>query len=100
MGCFWNRTEAGLVDPARKDGELTFGEDGTSRCCVGEFSMEASMRIVTFSAAAAIVVLASDAFAQTETPEGYTGHMRPPAHREPHTLQVRCLRWTATQAEM
>jgi hypothetical protein len=35
------------------------------------------MRIVTFSAAAAIAVLASDAFAQTATPEGYTGAYQP-----------------------
>jgi hypothetical protein len=39
--------------------------------------MEASMRIVTFSAAAAIAVLASDAFAQTATPKGYTGAYAP-----------------------
>jgi hypothetical protein len=35
------------------------------------------MRIVTFSAAAAIAVLASDAFAQTATPKGYTGAYAP-----------------------
>ena len=35
------------------------------------------MRIVIFSAAAAMAVLASDAFAQTETPKGYTGAYAP-----------------------
>ena len=35
------------------------------------------MRIATLSAAAAFVVLAPDAFAQTETPQGYTGAYQP-----------------------
>jgi hypothetical protein len=39
--------------------------------------MEGSMRIVTLSAAAAFAVLALDAFAQTETPKGYTGAYAP-----------------------
>jgi hypothetical protein len=35
------------------------------------------MRIVIFSAAAAMAVLASEAFGQTETPKGYTGAYAP-----------------------
>lgn len=35
------------------------------------------MRIATLSAAAAFMVLAPDAFAQTETPKGYTGAYQP-----------------------
>ncbi len=35
------------------------------------------MRVVTLSAAAAFVVFAPDAFAQTETPKGYTGAYAP-----------------------
>ena len=39
--------------------------------------MEAYMRAIILSAAAAFVVLAPDAFAQTETPKGYTGAYAP-----------------------
>lgn len=41
------------------------------------FSMEASMRVITLSAAVAFVVLAPDAFAQTDAPKGYTGAYAP-----------------------
>jgi hypothetical protein len=37
------------------------------------------MRIVTFSAAAAIAVLAPEVFAQKVTPKGYTGAYAPAA---------------------
>ena len=40
-------------------------------------SMEAPMRVVTLSAAAAFAILAPDAFAQTETPTGKTDTYAP-----------------------